>query len=209
MKIIGISGKAGSGKDTAAGFIMAVHPMARKTAFADDLKLQAIRLWAEDTGRGWPFSEFIDLMTPHQLLVQANNLKLGVPAFRTFLQELGQRKRQDEGLDYWINRAFATHVERHGDRPMLVTDVRYQNEAEAIRKRRGLLLRIERPRFDNGLSVEQRAHPSETDLDEYEDFNAIIENNGDPVDFLSRVLKATGWYMGGSHGLEDGSHNLR
>lgn len=199
MKIVGISGKAESGKDTAAGFIAAVYPRARRVAFADALKIQAIKIWVAEGGQGeaHPYRLLVrgDLLGDAQVLTLANNLKIGSPAFRTFLQDYGHLRRETDGADYWIKQAFAHHEKVNGQRPMLITDVRYKNEAEAILKRRGILLRIERPGHQNKLTPEQRAHPSECDLDDFDAFTEVITNNGDPVDFLEWVLRSTRAYM--------------
>jgi len=61
----------------------------------------------------------------------------------------------------------------------IITDVRFPNEAEAIKKRDGILIRIDR----NYVSTErlnriQQRHSSETALDDYDGFDNTIFNNG-------------------------------
>ena len=191
MKVIGISGKAESGKDTAAGFIIEVFERPRRTAFADDLKLQALEAW--DTERH-PYAHLLPLLDDDGKLRVADNLKQGNAAFRSFLQDFGQGKRREDP-EYWVRRAFARHEARHHGRPMVIPDVRYVNEADEVLARRGILLRIERPSHQNRLTEAQRLHPSECDLDDYEKFTAILVNNGDPVAFLGQVLRAVRPYM--------------
>ena len=39
-------------------------------------------------------------------------------------------------------------------------------------------IHIERPNFDNGLTEEQKNHPSEKDLDDYDKYDYRIINDG-------------------------------
>lgn len=198
MKIVGISGKAESGKDTAAGFIVKVFQRPRRTSFADALKVEALKLWVAPGGGGeqHPYRLFIQgesILSEDQLLALANDLKAS-PAFRTFLQDHGHKRRQ-EHEDYWIVAAYDRHSRLHGHRPMVIADVRYKNEADWVRNAGGILLRVERHNHQNSLTAEQRSHPSETDLDDYEHFNGFLNNEGNPVEFLAEVLRETRPYL--------------
>lgn len=64
----------------------------------------------------------------------------------------------------------------------LVTDVRFPNEAQAIKERGGLLVRINR-----GTPADNQ-HISETALDDYEGFDIVIDNNG-TLDELKEKVK--------------------
>ena len=46
-----------------------------------------------------------------------------------------------------------------------------------------ITVRIERPNYDNGLTEEQKNHPSETELDGF-CFDHIIENSGTIGDLI-------------------------
>jgi hypothetical protein len=54
----------------------------------------------------------------------------------------------------------------------IITDVRFPNEAEVIKEKNGILIRVYRP---NGLTSK---HKSETALDDYK-FDVVIDNSGD------------------------------
>jgi PAS domain-containing protein len=195
-RVIGIGGKAGHGKDIAAGYILAVYPEARRVAFADELKLQALEAWPEIETH--PYKPYLHLLTDERKLDIATNLKANV-AFRTFLQEFGQGKR-DEDPEYWIRQCFDRHERLHGwDHPLVIPDVRHLNELAAVLQARGMAFRVHRPGYENHLTPEQRAHPSETALDEFDwhhvSYTGIVENPGEPVEFLKRVLDATRWYL--------------
>lgn len=154
-RIIGLSGKARHGKDSAFEFINEVlTPLGydvRRIGFADAVKTEA-------TEQGW------------------NGVK--DEAGRSLLQRIGAARRE-ENPNYWIDRTMEKiHAEfmhrTRNDGPILfvITDVRYPNEFENIMTEGGLVWRIERRNplthgtFNNGLTEEQKAHPSETSLDD-------------------------------------------
>jgi hypothetical protein len=63
----------------------------------------------------------------------------------------------------------------------IIPDVRFLNEAEAIKERGGIIIRVDRGSPAN-------SHKSETILDNYR-FDFIISNNG-TIDELSDVVKS-------------------
>ena len=119
MKIdIGLIGLAGSGKDTAAIGLVANGWM--REAFADHLKLLAVDF-------GW------------------NGIKDAKG--RKLLQDLGMAARE-YNPDFWIDRAQNTMRMQLKYRelwPRVWTDVRFQNEADFVRNRGGIIIRINRP----------------------------------------------------------------
>ena len=75
----------------------------------------------------------------------------------------------------------------------IITDVRFPNEAQAIKDRGGIVIRVKRPldRLGNSklpklkhTSVTQ--HPSETALDDY-DFDYVIENEGSIDELIQKI----------------------
>lgn len=109
---------------------------------------------------------------------------------REFLQKLGtDAMRYGLHQDVWVNALMSDY------RPMrvyssgsfteqlpdwVVTDVRFPNEATAILRRDGHLIRINRP----GLI--ESDHISETALDNFE-FDNVIDNSGDINDLIKSV----------------------
>lgn len=71
--------------------------------------------------------------------------------------------------DIWV---ITTLRDYKDDEFWVISDCRFRNEAEAVKSKGGILLRIERDNipFDN--------HSSENDLDNYEGFDYVIHNNG-------------------------------
>ena len=65
----------------------------------------------------------------------------------------------------------------------IITDVRFPNEAEAVKKR-GILIRLECSEIQKKNTKE---HISETALDDYKDFDYVINNNSSLLYLITRV----------------------
>lgn len=71
----------------------------------------------------------------------------------------------------------------------IITDVRFPNELEAIKKHKGITIRINRGLVERtGKLIQEPEHPSETALDGAK-FDYIIENNGTIEELLNKVKK--------------------
>lgn len=129
--LVGITGVARAGKDTLGGFLVEDHGFTR-VGFADALKDIARRV-------GWDGNKD----TSHPL---GHRSVFGYPLFppgRVFLQNLGLAVREVLGESTWVDHAL-DKAERIGGR-VVITDVRFDNEAQAIRDRGGVVLRVTRP----------------------------------------------------------------
>jgi hypothetical protein len=85
------------------------------------------------------------------------------------------------GDDIWVNALFDNLPNPFGQ--YVLADVRFPNEADGIRRRGGLVFRIER----SGVEA-INAHPSETALDDYK-FDGIIHNDGTKAEFKANVRR--------------------
>jgi hypothetical protein len=65
----------------------------------------------------------------------------------------------------------------------IITDCRFPNEVKAIKDRGGIVIRVNRPDM-----IAKDEHESETALDNYKEFDAIITNNSD-IDSLVNDVK--------------------
>lgn len=109
---------------------------------------------------------------------------------REFLQKLGTDGLRD-GLqtNVWVNALFADYVPFHHDHieggfewpNWIITDCRFKNEAEAVKERGGVVVRINRPGVDA-----VNAHSSETSLDNW-NFDLTLNNDGDSEELLVKV----------------------
>lgn len=112
---------------------------------------------------------------------------------RLLLQLLGTEcGRQIIHPNIWVN---ATMADYNPDKKWIIPDVRFKNEADSIKEKSGLLIRINRPcttckQYNNVFCSNPyhvSNHQSEIDLDNYGKFDYIIDNNGTIEDLLEKV----------------------
>ena len=69
----------------------------------------------------------------------------------------------------------------------IITDVRFPNEAQAIKDRGGIVIRVNRLDVDKfTTNFPQTLHPSETALDDYK-FDHVIDNNGSLEELIGKI----------------------
>ena len=85
----------------------------------------------------------------------------------------------------WVNATFANYH----DNNWIITDVRFPNELEAIKKHNGITIRINRGLVERtGKMIQGPEHISETALDDAK-FDYVIENNGTIEELIKQVKK--------------------
>lgn len=167
---IGLIGYAQSGKDT-LGKILTDDYGYTRISFADGVREVALAInpfLSDGSTLADAVSEF------------GWDIVKSWPQVRQLLQRVGTEAVRDIlGQDLWIDLALrkAGKVRR-----AVFTDVRYQNEAEAILRDGGVLWRITRP----GVGPVNR-HPSETALDLFP-VERTIANNGTVEDLRRAVF---------------------
>lgn len=135
--LIGLTGHAGSGKDTAAAYLVEKHGFIR-LAFADKLKDLAYRV------NPWFVTCDLAYLVDNFGWDRAKREDANV---RQYLQDLGQAARDTFGDAFWVDQVLTGDVfnsMRWGNR-YVITDVRYQNEADVVLDVGGWVYRIERP----------------------------------------------------------------
>lgn len=162
--LIGLSGWARSGKDTAAEYLMNERGYTR-VAFADPLREALYRLDPIIEVMGFPGARLKQMVN----LMGWDELKENSADVRGLLQRMGTEVgREMISPTIWVDLAMK-EAAKH--KLAVITDVRYPNEADAIKKRGGIIWRIERPEVGPANS-----HASETAMDSY-DFDGIIKND--------------------------------
>ena len=107
---------------------------------------------------------------------------------RRILQWWGTEYRRAQDPDYWT-KAWGRKIEQYdlGQTHILIDDVRFMNELNAIRDHNGLIVKIERPGF-NGANN----HSSETSLDDFREWDDILVNDGTLEQFGRKVESQVG-----------------
>ena len=174
--IIGIAGHIGSGKDTAAGYLLRAHGFTR-VGFSDVLKDEVARklrrtlaAYLVERGVGPDMNAAIrDVLWTNR-----------TPVTRALLQEFGTEVRRADDPNYWVDR-WEEKVTRLMTGGVVAPDCRFRNEAQRVRDLGGYLLRIERPGHAGD------SHASEHGLDGWTDWDAVIQNSGTVADLESMV----------------------
>lgn len=179
MTVIGLTGYAQSGKDTAAAFL--VERGFTRVSFADILrdslyKLNPVVSVARETVRhGWGrVRSIVDDMGWDVAKVQ-------YPEIRELLQRFGTEVgRELYGENFWVQMAMAKLVD---GQDYVIPDVRFPNEAHAVHELGGIVLRVVRP----GTGA-VNSHVSDTGIDALPT-DGEIWNGGDFDDLLDEVLE--------------------
>lgn len=160
MKLFGITGRARSGKDTLVNTLLSAGYDVGRVAFADALK------------------EEVCAATGVSLLALEQHKEL----YRPLLQWWGTEFRRGQDQDYWIKRV-AARLPWSTDDVVFVTDVRFENEADFIRRMGGTIIRVVRV---DGATTAHAGHVTEFGSDRIAE-HVRLENPDFEV-FHRRVL---------------------
>ncbi|MGB7422920.1 MAG: hypothetical protein WA917_13755 [Comamonas sp.] len=184
--IIGLTGPAGSGKDTVADILQA-ETGAGRLAFADALRAEIVSAFGIDpallTDRASK-----ERATPQLALSRCNDPRFLFLMGRRFVFLMGRRFPESATLDelqeprsprhimqwwgtdyrrhifsddWWVRIAHASILrarERRPSAPIVITDVRFANEAAMVRELGGVIWQVSRP----GRDAISAAHESES-----------------------------------------------
>lgn len=170
MKVLCISAKARHGKDTAA---------------------EIIKDYLETKGNKVLITHYADLVK----FVCTNFFNWDGKKDekgRTLLQYVGTDVISSQQPAYWAN--FIVSILKFFENEwdyVLIPDCRYPIEFNTVADNfHTLLLRVERPNFDNGLTDKQKQHSSEISMDNYP-FDAIIYNDSTLDSFRDKLI----WFV--------------
>jgi hypothetical protein len=176
--IIGLSGKIGSGKSTVSeifqqngyyldSFANSVKDVSNIIFGFDRNKLDGLtkedREWREKP------DEKYSLLLEKSFSPRDSLILIGTNFGRNLIHK-----------DVWIETVF-NRYNLNQNKKLLITDVRFPNEYDSIKKRNGVIIRLER----NNLNLIN--HESETSLDNHE-FDFIIYNNGTIDELKEKII---------------------
>lgn len=145
MALLGLTGKAGSGKDTVCKILQELYPEKniQRVAFADKLKQSVAALFGVDV-------EVLERFKDHSLIgvifgsLSPHAVPIVQMSVRTLLQRYGtESHREVFGSDFWVRQALSEERDYKKEN-VVVTDVRFQNEVDYIYKLGGIVLEITR-----------------------------------------------------------------
>lgn len=176
IQLIGITGKAGVGKDTAAAHLVEHHGYERY-AFAAPIKRMLGVL-------GFPEHLFADHVTKEAVIQD-----LGC-SYRKLAQTLGTEWGRTIHPEFWLiqaKRAYARACREGHVAGFVISDVRFENEAEWIRSEGGTVIHL----FGRDTTVDGDAakHVSEGGVMLHPNRDGLLNNSGSVAD-LHHALSA-------------------
>ena len=181
MTIIGLSGYAGAGKDTAAQLLVDDFGFER-FAFGDYVR-DALALIDPYLSDGMRLSTFVDIFDWDD----AKRVPPHGDEIRRLMQVTGDAVRRTAGRDLFID-ALMRDAEHYAD--VVVSDVRFPEEALAITNRGGAIWRITRT-----AGRATNSHLSETAMDNFP-CDVYLLNNSDILDLSMSIGEILGVRQG-------------
>lgn len=171
MNLIGITGPAGAGKDTAGDYL--VSRGFAKIAWAQPLKdaLEAI---------GFP-------EPPNR-----DDKEKPVPGFgfswREAAQKLGTEWGRSLDPNIWVKLGVdrIKHIKAIDDRDIVITDVRFENEATAVRSLGGRVIHMRGRKVDLGAN---QGHASEAGVAFQPNLGDVLIDNSKDITYLYKQLE--------------------
>ncbi len=170
MILIGLSGKARSGKDAVADTCTSLYAW-RKMKLADPLKKMCRDMFG---------------LNRDQTDGILKELPVGVTTPRELMINIGQLGRT-VSPHFWINKLEADILKTPQAQlgTYIIADVRFINEADWIKRHNGILVRLNRSTDLRGGNIND---PSEKELDDYDFFDLVIpESENRDAEDLPRI----------------------
>lgn len=169
--IIGVTGKARSGKDTFAELL--ANKLFEKEgqrfvlmAYAHELKLKVQRDFDLSYDQLWGDEK----ESEDRRYIKRHDGSFWTA--REILQAYGEFYRSIDN-EFWVKELFRV-IDDKGYKNVIVTDVRHPNEADPVKNRDGFLIKVTREQKD---SIHGSSHISETAMDDYTGIDLYIVNN--------------------------------
>ncbi len=184
-KILGISGRRGSGKDTLGVWLCEAYCW-NQLRFADPIKQMCVDI----------------LRVPHHIsfgddVAKRTPIASGRVTVREAQQKIGTEWFRSLDPDCWVHALLWRAAYLPGETLAVVTDVRFPNEVRGIRNAGGKVIRLAR-RLPADPLID--SHPSETALDGWTEWDGVIDNVDMSIDQTRQavvgLLRGWGWIPG-------------
>lgn len=164
VSLIGLHGKAGSGKDFIANACLSDY---FKFALANHFKIDVVRKYL------FTYEEVFDTKPAH---------------VRHKLQQIGTEENRDVyGIDTWVDAAetwlHSIYKANNIDK-FVIADIRFDNEAEWVKRKGGIIIKVESNRNRSGMDDKALQHASEAGIREDLIDHVVINDIGTDIDTL-------------------------
>jgi dephospho-CoA kinase len=212
IKLIGLSGKMGTGKDTVCRIIQWLDNKTLQEQFRGPIEYVDfcegrggfLNMTSEDTTNAIYYNckfatkikEVVSILIGCKVkdlenqefksskLPECWNIDGKSITVREFMQKVGTDALRDRVHPrIWINALYSNFKK---NRKYIITDVRIREEAESVLERNGLLIRINKKKLNKN---KYSKHITETDLDDYNKFDYVINNDGSIEDLVEELRK--------------------
>lgn len=151
MNVIGFTGKKRSGKTTAVSHVINAFPLSAHVNFKDALIRELTMYFPELLSEIGKHYDNTPTWYDGRPWTIERLFKEKPPLVRALMRNFGTELRRKKDPDYWVKEWIKSveWYEMHGAEIILVDDVRFLNEADAIRALGGKIIRIQSGREDN------------------------------------------------------------
>jgi hypothetical protein len=212
-KVIGLSGLKGAGKDTCAAYLTSALGFVR-VGFADTLYRQAaeafgvtVEFMANRETKETPLPQLALRNCKDPAFVQCviEEIHLDSGAFigdayldhplspRVVMQLWGTEYRRKRGVDsYWLDIVHAA-IQAQPEKSFVITDVRFLNEFNFVRRTGGVNVRVRRPALEAAEALQRAkngtaAHSSETELLAIKSDAEVVNEEGNPDSLRESII---------------------
>lgn len=183
MNVIAFTGPKGCGKDTCANYLLNrnTHDMRKhfeKNAFAKPIKEICHVTF------GWSYASMESLKQKEEPLTE-----WPYGTRRKHLQDIANWFRKEYGADVWVNAWLARAADTDAY-IQVITDLRFPNELEMLKKLSGKIIYVERPEAERDLKAAQESGDALAN-NVSEQHYTLLRNNADFILYNGGSLDTT------------------
>jgi hypothetical protein len=178
--LIGLGSKARQGKNYVCNYWRETYPEIQTYALADELKKYCKEHHDELVDKFYLKNHLNMRIHPVSEII-GEPKEDPIYGYTKILQFYGTDVVRKSSPDYWVHR-LNERIGAEGPDVAVITDIRFPNEAEYVKKNDGYLVEVIRKNADGTRYLDPGRdpnHPSETALDDYNWDFTIIAKSGD------------------------------
>jgi hypothetical protein len=165
--IVGLLGEKGTGKDTSADYIVQKYNFIRY-AFANPIKEACRHMFGFNDEQ--LYGKLKDVADKHWGITPRQAFQVVGTNFAQFILPEQLPELKQFGRYFWVHRFLQFHSQ-NPNKDIVISDVRFQHEVNAIKKLDGIIIKIYKKTDSSDT------HVSETEVNTIKNFDYIVNNN--------------------------------